>query len=417
MRFLWCYFLLVNSWLVCSQELIVIDKNAETDLLFDASNPHSLIGLINAKNKYFIRKATDGIQESDITRLGLKEEELEQIIGMPGTIPIVDEDPNSPNFGENLIYTHPVFGYQSFLYDPPDTIYFTTQYVNRILVEIDTSFFKKPVSTIVLAIHKNDATIPVLTIKGLDLFSLNGFSFVRDFSPEETKSLSSMDSNSYFGRAKKLSQLEFGLSGLDFFPENDSFIQFNYNTRLFSYAPNLNWDYRFYGWEDIQEGFEDTIHQFFNSAIVKHFEGTVPLINDDPNSPNFGQNLVLYDSISGIYSFVYDPSYYLLFWLDFEPTFIAFEQIEINDRNEMVSKITSMHALADKYGQKSMVYWHHLKYAGKEDEKIKNILTKFSDVSYWRAWQSEMGVIFKKFGRMFKESSEALNFTYNPFSD
>jgi len=42
-------------------------------------------------------------------------------IGQPGTTPLIDEDPNSPNFGENLIVTDPITGMESYVYDPPDT--------------------------------------------------------------------------------------------------------------------------------------------------------------------------------------------------------------------------------------------------------------------------------------------------------
>ncbi|MCR9171841.1 MAG: hypothetical protein NXI10_05075 [bacterium] len=39
--------------------------------------------------------------------------------GRPGGTPIIDEDPESPNFGENLIVTDSVTGMQSFVYEPP----------------------------------------------------------------------------------------------------------------------------------------------------------------------------------------------------------------------------------------------------------------------------------------------------------
>mgnify|MGYP000200119643 FL=1 len=47
-------------------------------------------------------------------------------VGQPGTEPLIDEDPNSPNFGQNLIVKDE-YGMDAFVYDPPDTTWWTSK--------------------------------------------------------------------------------------------------------------------------------------------------------------------------------------------------------------------------------------------------------------------------------------------------
>jgi gliding motility associated protien GldN len=64
-------------------------------------------------------------------------------IGQPGTVPLIDEDPNSPNFGQNLIITDPVTGGQSFVYDPPDTTWRTSKDIVQYRLKEDWFFDKE----------------------------------------------------------------------------------------------------------------------------------------------------------------------------------------------------------------------------------------------------------------------------------
>mmetsp|Transcript_28609 Transcript_28609/g.38145 ORF Transcript_28609/g.38145 Transcript_28609/m.38145 type:complete len:346 (-) Transcript_28609:29-1066(-) len=64
-------------------------------------------------------------------------------IGQPGTVPLIDENPNSPNFGENLIETDPVTGAQSFVYDPPDTTWYVSKDIVQYRLKEDWFFDKE----------------------------------------------------------------------------------------------------------------------------------------------------------------------------------------------------------------------------------------------------------------------------------
>ncbi len=64
-------------------------------------------------------------------------------IGQPGTVPLIDEDPNSPNFGENIIITDPVTGAQTFKYDPPDTTWYVSEDIVQYRLKEDWFFDKE----------------------------------------------------------------------------------------------------------------------------------------------------------------------------------------------------------------------------------------------------------------------------------
>lgn len=64
-------------------------------------------------------------------------------VGMPGVVPLIDEDPNSPNFGQNLIETDPVTGGQTFVYDPPDTTWFISKDIVQYRLKEDWFFDKE----------------------------------------------------------------------------------------------------------------------------------------------------------------------------------------------------------------------------------------------------------------------------------
>jgi len=64
-------------------------------------------------------------------------------LGPEGTVPLIDEDPNSPNFGQNLIVTDPVTGAQSFVYDPPDTTWYVSKDIVQYRLKEDWFFDKE----------------------------------------------------------------------------------------------------------------------------------------------------------------------------------------------------------------------------------------------------------------------------------
>lgn len=64
-------------------------------------------------------------------------------IGQPGTTPLIDEDPNSPNFGENLIVVDPATGMESYVYDPPDTTWYLSEDIVQYRLKEDWFFDKE----------------------------------------------------------------------------------------------------------------------------------------------------------------------------------------------------------------------------------------------------------------------------------
>lgn len=64
-------------------------------------------------------------------------------IGQPGTIPLIDEEPSSPTYGENLIVVDSITGLESFVYDPPDTSWLLSEDIVQYRVKEDWFFDKE----------------------------------------------------------------------------------------------------------------------------------------------------------------------------------------------------------------------------------------------------------------------------------
>lgn len=63
-------------------------------------------------------------------------------VGQPGTTPRIDENPESPNFGEPLLDTMPD-GSVSFVYDPPDTTWYVSKDIVQYRLKEDWFFDKE----------------------------------------------------------------------------------------------------------------------------------------------------------------------------------------------------------------------------------------------------------------------------------
>ena len=63
-------------------------------------------------------------------------------IGQSGVTPLMDEDPNSPNFGELLIVTG-ADGLDTYVYDPPDTTWYLSEDIVQYRLKEDWFFDKE----------------------------------------------------------------------------------------------------------------------------------------------------------------------------------------------------------------------------------------------------------------------------------
>ncbi|XOV67238.1 MAG: hypothetical protein ACFHU9_16605 [Fluviicola sp.] len=379
------FFLVVQRFGYC-QEVKAVDKSENTAILFDTENPLSLVGMLESKSSYWFSKVASGIAESDFQKLGITKENAQRRIGKPSTTPIIDNDPDSPNFGENLIVVDPVTGQQSFLYDAPDTIYYLLEGVNRIQFQLDSN---TKVTQITVMIKKDKEDVPVLTMEGEDLLSLDGFSFTRDFSKKENDALKSLDSNAYLGTLNRSSILE--RFGLYFFPHYFKEPYVGFDVMLFHEESGVFWDYRFKDWSELPEAdFIDSTLSCFDHTKAMVVEGTIPLIDEDPNSPNFGNVLYEIDSITGEKSLVYDPPWQVIEWIEFDPVFIAKETLLVDEGGELFSEIRRMFALVECDGRTSVVFLHLVGKNSTGYKKYQSILKYFADASYWREWQSEV---------------------------
>ena len=328
-----------------------------------------------------------------------------KMTGEPGTDPLIDEDPESPNFGEPLIVTDPETGMQSFVYDPPSPAignsgiykskkknwflqpeYFAVTptfdgYVYETLVDYewglqqsqyhsytyggelkrtpfndkelldDPSLFAYIIPYFkcdsIVSLSKSDLeqleyrwSVPIHFYSGLKIGVYDWYNRDVVVSPkdlylplefmeyggwigvdEELISISTPFLNETYGFEKGV-KLSF-VTNYASYP-SDGFDAFEMKSKIeseehFFIVPEFKdpkeVDTSLLGDATFNDFMDFSLHCVLENLgngliLVNHQQGmrvgTVPLIDEDPNSPNFGENLIVTDSVTGMQSFMYD---------------------------------------------------------------------------------------------------------------
>lgn len=325
----------VSGGNVSAQTIKVIDKSEKTAILFDESNPRSFVNLLMQNVDVLERCEPIGIPVEDLSATQRKA--LIPLIGVPGTIPLLVEDPSSPDFGDPLIVTDPVTGMQSFVYDAPDTVFIDLKDVSRMILEFDSDKETglEKVKSITLAKKYGDQYVPVLRCEGNVLLDPTGFRFWEQVSKEQEEWLVGDRPDSYWNQMRdtfsgvydRYEELVFfpGEFALDFHTKYDipeplkevydvpRYLRREEIWKTLPFDAKLSTPYGNWLVSEL-----DTLSPYFDTVIYEEYIDPVPLIDEDPNSVNFGEPLI-YTSEDGLQFFVYSAPTANISWLGFSP--------------------------------------------------------------------------------------------------
>ncbi len=334
-----------------AQNAIVIDNNKKHQSIFDGDDPLSFISLVRSNSYNIGYMEIEGMSQEARASLSEKDKEnITQFIGKPGTVPLIDADPESPNFGNPLIVTNPETGMQSFIYDAPDTVFTMLDNIDRIVIYLENGDGPALERATRLSYFKliDGAYHSVLSVNAQDVLSFDGFSYYRQLDDKLTSELLSHEPTSMRSvmRKEALKQKEMY--------DGSKFARWRYDLKQ-NYFPADGILFGFYSWGKMPVNMEkweaerdvmyprlsskaeDAQYPFglhLGSGIVQDTAGRAallagfdevhsdfevsdkPLIDNDPNSPTFGLASIVVNP-DGSESVQYPAPKEVFFWLEY----------------------------------------------------------------------------------------------------
>lgn len=372
LHFCTIFFLFSLTFNSHSQDVYVIDKSEKTKLLFDESDPRSFINVLQS-NSYVI---------SDLKKKGISLEDLEKFTndeksyfvrceGEQSTEPLIDNDPESPGFGEEVILLDTATGDYYFAYPDPDSLLFSLQDIDRVVLEFEegketameflqeTTFFRK----------KEGEYIPVLQLYGAQWLHMDGYQLITEV-PEEVKE--SMLAKGYWEQLRDTS-----VNWKDEYRKEIYFLHYqhyrgdyytpirdldNYDDRFaYCYAEETNVPYKDEFIVEMMDHPNEEVEFMrtkFDSIVAYYEYSEFPALNEDPDSPTYGEWLYVIDDEGNMrYLYYQDPVFQ---WIEFEPTFYLFEVLTNQTGTEMNSLKSELIATSEADGVQQQVLNHVL---------------------------------------------------------
>lgn len=322
-----------------AQNYIVVDADKNTSQIFNYDDPQSYVSLLLWNRNYIGYLDPVYMQEVDVQKLTKNQRsELIEFIGQPGTIPLIDDDPESENFGNYLLVTLEG-GMQAFVYDAPDTMYTDLKGISRIILEYnegDAPLVDR-VTQVTFCKKYDEKYVPVLRFFDNSILKMKGFQFFSEVETENLVSDKKMPEASYWQQLEdsvRRAGENYSIN-LDYFPYTsvfslwtgldhvpDSYKESNEMNDIYHNVyddlERFTFDY-WYGESLLNNyNFLEVILHDFDSVSYGLYQDDMPLIETDPDSPNFGEVMLVEDSL-GDFSFVYaDPEPFFK-WVDFAP--------------------------------------------------------------------------------------------------
>lgn len=328
-----------------AQDVVVIDKDEQTTSLFNYDDPFSLVSLVKF-NWIEEIKPMDSNAIQHLKELNWLDS-VYYFDGKTVTTPLIDEDPDSPNFGEPLTFEDPETGMITFIYPETPRYYYDVDDITRILlykgqvlnpITGEKYFGIKEIGFAKKYLNDKKYTV-TMKIPFAYLMRMDAFKTIVKLPEEVKKELSDRtNERSLFNQVMedRLSRREKGLTherdtarrnviAVDYF--DPSFKIMSYGFSRFR-LPLNEWGEKAQGYNThsiaFKHSFETPFTSFDEKIMDKHFnvidttiQGLSPLIDDDPNSPNFGEPITE-EYEDGTLHYVY-PEESFPFYVDFEP--------------------------------------------------------------------------------------------------
>ncbi len=394
--------LLTISSLASSQNFLVIDSSEKTMDIFDYDDPRSFVSVLLWNYNYLSYFDKTGIQPTDLEQL-TKEQRAELIpyVGPQSADPVVNNDRQSPGYGDYLIEEDPETGDLSFVYPPRDTVFVDLKGITRMVLEYEEG--KEPllgrITRVTLSKKYAREYVPVVQFEGNEILNLNGFQFFTEILPQDVTESKSSAEKSYWRQledSSKINSDDYYLD-LDFFPMSSLFSLWTGMEVLPQcmlaadpreepyYAlyddPN-RFPFDFWYGESLFDRYDflEELRADFDSLEYDEYQSDVPLLDYDPDSPNFGEYLTVTDS-SGIVYFLYPAPEIDFHWVHFTPSkSYAIASLSLEEKGIDIVTEKRMFTRVDATGEHLVLihdledYWRNL--AGKE----------VLDADGWKAW-------------------------------
>lgn len=383
-----------------AQDVFVIERSDKTEILFDPSNSRSLVQILKQNLDYLAYFEFAGILETDLNKLTKEQRShLIQFIGRPGTTPLFQDDPNLPGFGDPLIVID-ANGLQAFAYEPPDTIYTDLTDLIHIVLDLKAGEGNLIERTTAVTFCKSygGETIPVLRCEGNALLKLDGFKVLSAVGSEPQEKLLFAKKESYWNQLRDsmlrdyeprfgdvhflLNRYQFGLQRRA--PAQLVNLRANLEPQYTCRNSDLISHYPFDFWlaESLKKdaGYLQELQHRFDSVIYSIHRSNEPMFDEDPNSPSFGEILIV-TRPNGLQEFVYPDPEIIVQWLVYAPKIYKIERL-INSKEGFGSELMELLAVQVEGDEEHLVSVHDLDAGWTELLKEANTLN--FDWTEWR---------------------------------
>lgn len=359
-------FVLFISVVSFSQSIIVIDKNKTTAPLFDDAQPFSFIAMLKSGLYHLGNFDLMGMSDSLVNTLSV--EEKNKTLKFAKMFQDYEFDEN----GEQKTVFNPETGMYDFVFIPPDTVYASLDNIERIVLNISEDNAEK--KTIEFWKRYGGKLQRVLTLNA-DVLELQGFKTIRPVKDEKQSFwLNKNDPKSLWNQMrdaslKLKSDFEEGIVDtaengflMEFFPRSSiipltayfggipSIVESQYVNEV-NYLVVLNEDYNArlpfqftYGDSlNASPDYNAKLEKEFNKVVTINLLSDYPLLDMDPDSPNFGNELIITHP-DGTMEYVYPDPILSYLWCDYDNTELyEVEEFVFNENtDEMRTKMVGL---------------------------------------------------------------------------